>query len=80
MNEPNVLLVSFGVATAFFLGLVLLFTLALDWGFIGICWATTINYILRFVISYAYITFKPTFTEANKATIFQRKTIQNLGY
>ena len=81
MNEPSIILITFGLATLAFLPLVLLFTLVWDYGYLGICWATFIHLLLRFLIAFGLVKCKRGFSRANEsAKFFSRSTVQNLGY
>ena len=82
IQMPIVLLFSFGLTTVIFLTLVLIFTYVFEWGFLGICWATTLNFILRFVLGYGYLTYKETepLMAARSVPLFHRQTLENLGY
>lgn len=76
MNEPSVLLISFGLATLVFVPTVLVLTLVYDCGYGGICWATVMHLFLRFVFAFALISFKDAFKLANQQTrFFERATV-----
>ena len=67
MNEPSISLIPDGLATLIFLGVVLLFTLVLEYGFMGLLWATALFFFLRFAISFPLIHYKQGFKEANSS-------------
>lgn len=74
------MLVTNALAFAVYLLVVLVGTFAFGWGFIGVCWSTSLNYFLRFVFAYLYITYKDSFKEANQANMFTLQTVEKLGY
>ena len=81
MSEPTIILISFGLATVVFIGIVLLFTLVLDYGYMGICWATFIHLFLRWLIAFTLINCREGFKKANEqAKFFSKATVQNLSY
>ena len=65
MNEPSIMPIAFGAATILFIPLVLVSVYMLEHGFFGVVICTTIHLFLRFVVSYACITLKATFKDAN---------------
>ena len=76
MNEPSIIMVAFGTATVIFLPMVLISVYVLDYGYLGVCICTSIHLLLRFVVSYACITFKTTFVESNQSAQFwSRNTV-----
>lgn len=74
MKLPGALSFVYGVAFLLYLGLVLVFTYVLEWGFIGVCWATSLNYIFRFCLGLVYMSFKESeaLTVARNGVLFQR--------
>ena len=71
---------SLAIAAILYLGVVFLFVYGFDWGFLGICWATTIHLILRFVIAHAFVMCNSQLKEANTAAFFSKATFEKLGH
>ena len=81
MNEPTVITLAFGTATAIFVPLVFTSVFVFEQGFFGVCVCATIHHIIRFVVSYSCICFKAKFKEANSSTkVISMDSVSNLGY
>lgn len=79
---PIVLVFGYGLATVLFGAIVFVFTYVFEWGFLGICCATALNNVLRFVLCYGYIACKDSevLVAARRVSLFSRSTVQNLWY
>jgi len=56
-----------------------LFVNVFDWGFTGICIATSLQFVMRFVSAYLVLILHPAFKETRDVEVFTRETITNLG-
>lgn len=60
--------------------LVLLFVNTFGWGFTGICWASSIHFLARWVFSYVQINYIWTDLRDKQGTsIFSKESTENLG-
>jgi len=51
----------------------------LNWGFTGICWATAIHFLTRFLSNFTFITFDPHWKKFEKVPFLSEETVSNLG-
>ncbi len=57
-----------------------LFVNGLDWGFTGVCIATSIGYAVRFLVVYILVEFSPGLKNIYGVRFFSHETIQQVQY
>ena len=83
LNQKNlyVQLIATGVADVVHVIFAYLFCFVLEWGFSGICWATLIHFVARFVMSHALINVIDSLKNKNPdIRLFSKQTTQNLNH
>jgi hypothetical protein len=51
----------------------------LNWGFTGICWATAMHFMTRFLSNFFFVYFDPHWDQFEKVAFFTEETTSNLG-
>lgn len=60
--------------------LLVVFCVVCDWGYLGVCWATSIHFVVRFVIAFWLVVRKDgCFGDTNDVTLFSVETVSDLG-
>ena len=52
---------------------------SLDWGFKGVCWATAMVFVGRFIVTLIYIHWNKDFQWFSDVQLFSKETVSNLG-
>ena len=59
--------------------MIYIFVSVLDWGFTGVCLATSLQFMVRFLIA-IILTSRGKMENIYKVSIFSHETVSNLGY
>lgn len=69
------------IASFFHLGLVLLFLNVLDWGFTGVCIASSLQFVVRFIVAIAQVDYLvPGLKNVYGVKLFSKETTVQLSY